>query len=270
MINKDYDYSKVKIHLATPCYGGLVTADYMRSMCNLISLLKEVGIRYEIKTISNDSLVTRARACLLASFLADNEATHLMFIDADISFHPKSIMRLLSFDEDVVGGPYPMKTINWDAVKEAILENPDISQEELVNTIAKYVINIHSGEVDPSTTGKVTDGFVKVANVGTGFLLMKRSVFDVMRSKLPEEKYRNDIPAFFNKPEGDQMWTFFDTWCHPKTKRYLSEDYAFCQKWIELGGTVWADLMCPLNHRGNFNFRGKAADYFKKFITKNT
>ena len=268
MIKENYDFSKVKIHLATPCYGGTVTADYMRSMCNLISLFKDMGIRHEVKNISNDSLVTRARACLLSTFLADPDATHMMFIDADITFHPKSVLRLLSFDEDVVGGPYPMKSVNWASIKSAILENPDISEEELVNSAAQYVINVHSGEVDMGQTGSVVDGFVKVANIGTGFLLMKKQVFDVMRSKLPEEKYKNDIPAFRNRPEAEQMWTFFDTWCHPKTKRYLSEDYAFCQKWIELGGTVWADLMCPLHHRGSYSFRGKAIDYFKKFVKK--
>jgi hypothetical protein len=234
----------------------------------LTSLLNATGVRHELRTISNDSLVTRARACLLATFLADEDATHMMFVDADITFHPKSILRLLSFDEDVVGGIYPMKNINWSAVKGAILEDPDISESELVNKAAQYVINVHSTEVDRSATGKVVDGFVKVANIGTGFLLLKKNVFDVLRKNHPDAKYKNDIPTFRGRPEEDQMWTFFDTWCHPKTKRYLSEDYAFCQKWIELGGTVWADLMCPLNHRGNFSFRGKAIDYFKQYVTK--
>ena len=269
MTDSEYDFGSVKLHLATPCYGGMVSSEYMRSMCNLISMLTELGIKYEIKNISNDSLVTRARACLLATFLADPTATHLMFIDADITFHPKSILRMLAYDQDVVGGIYPMKTVNWGSIRKAILENPEIPEEELINKAANYVINVHSSEVEKGETGKVVDGFVKVANIGTGFLLMKKQVFDKMRERYPEAQYANDIPSFKDKPEADQMWTFFDTWCHPKPKRYLSEDYAFCQKWIELGGDVWADLMCPLHHRGTYVFKGKAYDQFRQHMKVN-
>ncbi len=265
----DFDYSKVNLHLATPCYGGMVSVEYMRSMCGLIDELTGTGIKYKIQTLSNDSLVTRARACLLATFLADEEATHLMFVDADITFNPKSIFRLLSFDKDVVGGIYPMKTVNWESVKTSVKENPDIPERELTARSANYVINVASSEVDSSTVGKVTNGFVKVANIGTGFLLIKKQVFLDMMVKYPELKYKNDIAAFRGKKEEENMWCFFDTWLHPETKRYLSEDYAFCQRFIEMGGEVWGDLMCPLHHRGTFVFRGSAIDYFKNQIKVN-
>jgi hypothetical protein len=261
-----YDFSKVKLHLSTPCYGGMVSVEYMRSMCGLIDEFNKAGMQYVIQTISNDSLVTRARNCLLAAFLADESATHLMFIDADITFNHKSIYRLLAADKDVVGGIYPMKTVNWSNVREALAENPDITDDELVHKASKYVINVYSSEVDKSEVGRVEDGFAMVANVGTGFLLIKREVFLKLMEVYPEEKYMNDISAFKGRAEADHMWTFFDTWLHPETKRYLSEDYAFCQKWIQAGGHVWADLMCPLHHRGNFVFRGSAIDHFKNKI----
>jgi hypothetical protein len=261
-----YDYSKVKLHVSTPCYGGMVSVEYMRSMCNLISSFSETGVNYSIHTLSNDSLVTRARACLLATFLADKDATHLMFVDADITFNPKSVYRLLSWDKPVVGGIYPMKSINWEALKSNLQANPGLSEDELIHKSANYVINVASNEVDRSKVGTVENGFLKVANIGTGFLLIQREAFEKMMEVYPEEKYVCDIRSFFDKPEQDHMWTFFDTLLHPKTKRYLSEDYAFCQKWIDCGGDVWADLMCPLHHRGTFVFKGSAIDYFRKDI----
>ena len=261
-----FDFSKVRVHLATPCYGGMVSVEYMRSMCQLIKQFTDANLDYAIQTLSNDSLVTRARNCLVATFLADPKATHLMFIDADITFNAKSIYRMLSYDKPVVGGIYPMKTVNWDAVRATLKENPDTPEEELIHRSANYVINIQSSEVERSTVGKVTDGFVRVANVGTGFLLIKREVFTELFAKYPDAKYKNDIHAFRDRPEAEHMYTFFDTWLHPESKRYLSEDYAFCQKWIECGGEVWADLMCPLHHRGTFVFRGSAVDHFKQYI----
>ena len=116
----EYDFSSVKVLVATPCYGGMVSAEYMRSMCGLVSSFIKTGVQHEVRTISNDSLVTRARACLLSCFLSDPQATHLLFIDADITFNAKSVYRLLAADKDVVGGVYPMKSINWDAVKDVV------------------------------------------------------------------------------------------------------------------------------------------------------
>ena len=78
--SQSYDYSGVRLHIATPCYGGMVGVEYMRSVCAMINNFTSVGIDYHISTISNDSLVTRARNCLVASFLSDPKATHLLFV----------------------------------------------------------------------------------------------------------------------------------------------------------------------------------------------
>ena len=158
-----------------------------------------------------------------------------------------------------------MKTVNWDAVKESIADNPDIGHDELAHKSANYVINVASSE-HREQVGQVRDGFIKVANIGTGFLMIKRQVFLDMMKEYPELQYANDIMAFKGKIEEKSMWCFFDTWLHPETKRYLSEDYAFCQRFIDMGGEVWGDLLCPLHHRGTYVFRGSAVDYFKKQI----
>jgi len=267
---QNYDYSSVRLHIATPCYGGMVGVEYMRAVCEMINNFTSVGIDYHISTISNDSLVTRARNCLVASFLSDPKATHLLFIDADITFTYKSVYRLIASDYPVVGGIYPMKGMDWSNIKKAIHKNPDISENALLSKASRFVINL----TDPSMhsqegLGRVDNGFVNVANIGTGFMLIKREVFDVMAVELPELRIKSDIPSFNGKPEEENLWGFFDTWIHPKSKRYLSEDYAFCQRWISLGGEVYADLMCPLHHRGSHVFVGSAYEFFKDHIKKN-
>jgi hypothetical protein len=40
----------------------------------------------------------------------------------------------------------------------------------------------------------------------------------------------------------------------------VSEDYAFCRRWIDIGGKVWVDLQCRLLHLGQHNFRGDLAE----------
>jgi hypothetical protein len=46
----------------------------------------------------------------------------------------------------------------------------------------------------------------------------------------------------------------------PDSGRYLSEDYAFCRRWRDIGGKLWVDLKCKLMHLEQHNFRGDLAE----------
>jgi hypothetical protein len=48
----------------------------------------------------------------------------------------------------------------------------------------------------------------------------------------------------------------------PQTKRYLSEDYAFCRLWQNTGGKIYADIMSGMTHYGNYAFRGNVGTQF--------
>jgi len=259
------NYNKIKLHICTPCYGGDVTSEFAQSLIRLSTVLDRKGIAHKVKQLPGDSLITRARAALLAVFLADPNATHMMFIDADIKFEPASVLRLLGSGKMVVGGIYPMKTVNWEAVKTAVLRDPDISIEDLKAKSAKYVINIHTPENNRGEyrAGLEQDGFVQVSNLGTGFLMIRReAIMHLIEHTGDSMRYTCDLPDFFGRPEEHYMYLFFDTWTHPKTRRYLSEDYAFCQRYIESGGSVWGCLETELGHRGSYMFHGSPKTYY--------
>jgi hypothetical protein len=46
----------------------------------------------------------------------------------------------------------------------------------------------------------------------------------------------------------------------PDSGRYLSEDYAFCRRWRDMGGKIWVDLDCKLVHLGQHLFGGELAE----------
>ena len=168
---------KNKIFIGTPCYGGMVTINYFESCLRLIEEASKKNIGLQFGTIGNESLVTRARNTLVQLFMDHSEYTHLLFIDADIGFNERTVVRMLELDEEVVTGVYPRKTIDWTKVIRKVKEKPNIKENELLASSLQYNLNVKNPE-----HVEVKKGFIKVLDGATGFMLIKRQVFEKMHS----------------------------------------------------------------------------------------
>lgn len=240
----------VRLLVATPCYGGQVTSGYLQSVVAFSRLATVLPLPFDIATSANESLVTRARNRMVRIFL-DSDATHLMFIDADIEFNPFDVFRLLLHKKPVVCAEYPMKGVHF----ENLVGQPIVSVEQARELATRYVTNF-DGENDPRAGGqqvKTEDGLIAVKDAGTGFMLIERSVIEQMI-----ERY--DIAYESDDPYMPGEWqAIFDTGI--VDGRYLSEDYWFCRRWQETGGTIWLDPQVVLNHIGSFTFAGVPQPY---------
>lgn len=87
----------------------MVSEPTMTSFLRFILMAQQVGLNWSLDTMVNESLVTRARNNLMAKMMTNTQATHFMFIDADIRFQPESIFQMMACDKDVIGGLYPKK-----------------------------------------------------------------------------------------------------------------------------------------------------------------
>ena len=255
---------KSKIFIGTPCYGGMITADYFKSCLQLTALAATKKIEIQFGTIGNESLITRARNTLVQLFMDEQKYTHLLFIDADIAFNPETIFRMLELDEEVVTGIYPRKTIDWRKVKKRVIDNHNITIPELHAASLEYNLNVKNPEKI-----SVKNGFIEVLDGATGFMLIKKQVFEKMAKAYPDLKFKSD--QHLNDPHdttfnyhdtSDWNYAFFDTMIDPETKRYLSEDYAFCRLWQKIGGRVYADITSGITHYGNYAFKGNVATQF--------
>jgi len=246
----------VHLFIATPCYGGLVAKDYLLSLIALNNELVRRGVPFTLATLSNESLVTRARNRLAAQFLAEADATHLLFLDADIAFTPEAVLRLVERGGPLVATPIPKKTIDWQAVHDLapFAESP----EDFAAAGADLTVSVgRADELFPGETidRRVRDGFVRVPYAGTAFMLIERRVFEAIAKQHPELRYVDD-----EAPPGEQeRFAFFDTLIHPASGRYLSEDFAFCHRWRACGGEVWIDTEPRLGHHGTYRFEGDTA-----------
>lgn len=132
-------YNKPKIFVATPCYIGNVHVKYMESIMGLQSICIQKGIGFEFFNIPFDSLIPRARNACVTRFMQSEDCTHLLFIDADIQFHPSSVLKLLVENKDVISGCYPKKAIDFEAVKDNYSKTDN--QIELIQSSVKYAFN---------------------------------------------------------------------------------------------------------------------------------
>ena len=208
-----------KIHFLTPCYGGNITEVCFSSYLQFTIMAMQNNIAFQIDTLSNESNVNRARNTCVAKFLS-GDATHLMFIDADIQFNPTDIVKLVNHNRDIVGVIYPQKTL---------------PPKMVVNTIDNR---------------KVEGDLIEVGTLGTGFMLVKRKVFEQM-IKNGATPYVDDIGL--NDNENSNQYDFFQCTIDSKG-RYLTEDWSFCRRWRQLGGQIWADKTIALSHVGYFRF----------------
>lgn len=241
--------SKPFLVIGTPCYGGLVAQGYMESIIALMIYGSAEGFDMTLAMNGHDSLITRSRNKILSVFLDRPEATHLFFIDADISFRPEFVKRMLAFDQDVVGGMYPVKNIDWARFRATM--KPDADEAGL----REYGLNF-VGTPLPEGVREERDGFVTGSYAGTGFMLIKRRAVERMIAAYPETKF--ELSHLYPRPakQSPNQYALFDCMIDPKTKAYLSEDFAFCERWRALGGKIWLDTQSRLTHTGVYNYEG--------------
>lgn len=315
------------LFVAAPMYGGNCTGSFTRSMQALQAKCHELKIPFYPHYLFNESLIPRARNYCADEFLRtrfggpepgpilDAEGqpvkddkgnivlqqdhrplfSHMLFIDADISFNPDDVIAMLGISDigspyDVMCAPYPKKCISWEKIKAARdLGFGDEDPNELERFMGDYVFN-----PVPTESGRVPlNQPVEILEGGTGFMLIQRQAFAKFAAKYPTQAYRPDhvrtkhfdgsrpIMAYFDCPI-DRGYTFDDV--RPlmekaaagedvkeafaallelekkASMRYLSEDYMFCQWLRKAGGKIW---MCPwikLQHAGTYIFAGALVD----------
>jgi hypothetical protein len=246
-----------RFHLvvATPCFGGQVSSIYASSLFALqraVHQMSNVDLKVHLR--DGDALITRARANLVTLFLDDPAATHLLFIDADIGFAPEQVFRLMESGADVVAGCYPIKRVNWDKARRAM----EVGRPNLPAAALDYVL-----EIENPDQVRVVNGFTRVRYAGTGFLMIRRQVLERMCAHPAYASLR-----FFREHSRDALagspnrFALFECMIDPASGTYLSEDFAFCKRWTDIGGEIWADLDSRLDHVGPSVFHGDVASQF--------
>jgi hypothetical protein len=242
-LHQEKKEGRPSLMIATPMYGGMCTGHYVTGLLGTINKMKQVGVPVYWAQIMNESLITRARNELARLFL-EKGIDYLMFVDADISFDGHAVAQLMAADKDICVGIYPKKEVDWKQVGKAAKSG----KENLQDYGGAFVFNM-VGQVQESDS----DGVIEVRHGGTGFMLIKRKVFEDLMPHVPT--YRVST----HKENGEYIkpltHEFFAT-SIDETGALLSEDYHFCDLWRKHGGKIYANPFIKLEHVGTYVFGG--------------
>lgn len=265
---KDYlEKNKIHLFILTPCYGGMCHVDYSLCLVQTMMMCNKYNIMTTIEVCRGDSLVNRARNGLIAKAMLKG-ATHMFFIDSDIVWKPTDILKLLVCDKPLVGGIYPKKKYNWkvlndrDFIKKCdknvdnSIFNSEISKEK--DNFSQYKM-VNYNFISKSKTINIVNRLMELKYLPTGFMMIKREVIEEMIQKYPETKYTDDTD-FLTKEENEFTYALFD--CAIKNGQYLSEDWLFCERYSNLGYSIYADVTIDLIHVGTNYFKGKTLSIF--------
>ena len=250
-----------KIMVCTPMYGGMCSGLYSKACADLSTLATKYNMDLKYFYLFNESLIPRARNYLVDEFIRDTNYTHLMFIDADIHFDPNDVLTLAALDKDIIGGPYPKKCIAWEKVRSAV--DAGLADED-PNELEKYTGDYVFNPVENTHKISVTEP-VDVLEIGTGFMLIKRKVFEDFAEAYPQFKYTPDHNRSENFKGDRDIHAYFDTVIDSKaylgdiaggSNRYLSEDYFFCQFVRRIGYQIWLCPWMKISHMGSYVFSG--------------
>lgn len=224
---------KKDITIGYPCYDGKAETQSLQTIFQCMNHPDShvAGIQY----LNGDSLISRARN-KIAKYFLDTDKKYLLFIDNDIIFQPADIEQLRSHDKPIVGGVYFKKKIPYEPV---------------ANTCLAIEGDLH-----------------EMAEIGTGFMMIRRDVFEQIIEMHPELAYRNE-----NDEVKGTYYDFFRVGVNPHG-RYLSEDYFFCELARSCGFKVYLDTSVIVQHKGHAiypfddtTFLKASADLLMKYNT---
>tara|TARA_Y100000992_G_scaffold186946_1_gene126496 strand:+ start:89 stop:811 length:723 start_codon:yes stop_codon:yes gene_type:complete len=235
----------MNLHLVigTPMYGGMCTSEYTQSLLNLSESANKSDVKLTTIFLGNESLIQRGRNTIAHHFMNLPDATHLLFIDADIKFRTEDIVKMIAADKSLIVGPVALKGYNWEEIRQAAVNGED----DIGRTGGVFNINKLSGidMVDENTPFEIEHG-------GNAFMMIRRDVFETLKPHTPI--YTNGGRSL---PDGVEIYDYFRVEINKDTNHLLSEDYFLCHSYRQLGGKVWCAPWVETGHFGSHLFNGK-------------
>jgi hypothetical protein len=241
---------QINLYVGTPVHSD-VDINYFCSILNLQKEAITASIPIHVQCVKS-SLVTQGRQMIVSNFLETN-ASHLLFIDSDISFEVQTIKRMLAADKDIILTPYPVKDFNSEKVLKKLKEGSTLDLKLIAN---QYTLGLIDNVL------RVDNGIAEIERGPAGCMLIKREVFIKLIEKYPNRIIKQHTLLGGKAVIKENLYNFFDTFFNEKDNSYTGEDFYFCKLCRDAGFKIYALVDEYITHHGSFAYKGRLIDDF--------
>lgn len=217
---KSVDLKGRKLFIAIPAYDGKLNIKTAFALAQLMPKALSLGVSVFLSDMSGCSIITMARNSLVNEFLK-TDSTDMLFIDSDVIVTPDDVLRLLCqhTGRDVTAGMYPRRASD-----------------------KRFFLDVY---YDQRGDLEFEGSLMRANRVGTGFMMVSRNIIERMVEAHPEWQYEN-------KEGNGTVSALFDF--AVKDGKFVGEDYLFCDRVRDMGGSIWVDVDISLPHIGTEAF----------------
>lgn len=240
------------LFVATLAGAGRIGYEHANCVNLLMGKCAELGWRMRRQCWGGGG-VERGRNIMVAEFLRKTKATDLVFVDSGLSFNPDDVAAMVQSPYDVIGGAYPLKTIDWERVHAAARAGMPASALKWI--ASGPVLSVTPKQLAAPLRPPSGGTFIECDGVGTGFMVVRRHVLERFVAHFHERiAYQTSVEF-----DGfDDLHLVFHHQRDPEhddpSGGYKGEDYAFCQLWRMMGGKVHCYTEAALAQLGSHTF----------------
>jgi hypothetical protein len=192
-------WTKIHVVVGIPSRRGL-QPETREAVAEIGKRLEERGASAVLKVVNAGATCGCARGLTFAAFLDEPNATHLLSLDDDLVVSGDAIVKLVELEASFAGIAYRFR-------QDAEAWTCQVTREECLQ--------------EPDERGSI-----QVSRLGGGLILYKREVAQELAERFGFFTYRGvrGLRATLETVTEDG--------------RYLTEDYALCDKWRSIGGQI--------------------------------
>ena len=238
------------IVICVPTVSQTMMSSTAITIANVVKALQKANVEADLHNIDSCEIVT-ARDMFANMLLHSSRWDGMLFIDSDMAFDPRLVLKLLARNEDVTAAACPRRKLDLGQLVSSA--SADGNLDRALAKASEFTVKFE-WKAGKSPPPKPRKGFVPAAAVGMAIALISRqALIDMTQAGVV------DVRGDLRTGDGKSCWSFFKV-IEVDGHRY-GEDYSFCHRWTaQMGRSISVCVDESVSHIGAFSYKARYSD----------
>jgi len=250
-----------KVYVSTPSLEGSVSWGYTKSVLDIQRACSKFGLKFGWNIVWGMSILPLARNRIISKFMASGY-DYLVMIDGDIEVQAQDVLAAVLSGKPFVGLPCSKRSPNLKRMQDYVLAaGPQAHPEYLSSYLATPNFVVNEDSTKDLDQVALDLNFVRAEKVGTGCVVLHRSVFEKFQEAFPDRKYLEPNGDTEEERKSNTPTEIFEYFRYSRDAEnfFIGEDFTFCHDWRDIGGEIWMKVDAVTRHYGTMHFTFDAA-----------